>query len=144
MVDPDIVARRLLALSEALRELDRPAAADARALGSDPVLRAAVERWLQVAVEACIDVAYHLASDEGWPPPESGRAAFTTLAAHGRIDHELAQRLGRAAAMRNVLVHDYVSVDLTRLAAAVRDDLGDLRTFASIAATWIGDSDANG
>jgi uncharacterized protein YutE (UPF0331/DUF86 family) len=50
---------------------------------------------------------------------------------------DLAARLGSAAALRNVLVHDYVSVDLERLARVVRDDLGDLRTFAQIAAGWI-------
>src|SRR5262245_9903381 len=69
MVDPDIVARRLLALSDALRELERPAAGDPRALASDAVLRAAVERWLQVAIEACIDIANHIIASEGWPPP---------------------------------------------------------------------------
>ena len=54
MVDPDVVARRLLALNEALRELARPAAGDERALAADTMLRAAVERWLQIAIESCI------------------------------------------------------------------------------------------
>ena len=137
MVEPDVIARRLLSLSEALKELERPAAADARALAGDAVLRAAMERWLQVAVEACMDVAYHVVASEGWTPPESGRAAFASLAAHGKMSLDLAARLGSAAALRNVLVHDYVSVDLERLARVVRDDLGDLRTFAQIAAGWI-------
>lgn len=48
MVDRDIIARRLLSLNEALRELARPDAGDAQALARDTVLRAAVERWLQV------------------------------------------------------------------------------------------------
>jgi uncharacterized protein YutE (UPF0331/DUF86 family) len=137
MVEPDVIARRLLSLSEALKELERPAAADARALAGDAVLRAAVERWLQVTLEACMDVAYHVVASEGWTPPESGRAAFASLAAHGKIPLDLAARLGGAAALRNVLVHDYVSVDLERLARVVRDDLGDLRAFAQVAATWI-------
>jgi uncharacterized protein YutE (UPF0331/DUF86 family) len=137
MIDPDVVARRLLALSEALRELARPAAGDARALAADAVLRAAVERWVQVAVEACIDVADHLIASEGWTPPATARAAFATLAAHGRLPLDLADRLGNAAALRNVLVHDYVSVDLARLAAVVRDDVADLRAFAALAARWM-------
>jgi uncharacterized protein YutE (UPF0331/DUF86 family) len=49
----------------------------------------------------------------------------------------LAARLANAAALRNVLVHDYVSVDLERLARVVREDLGDLRAFASVAAAWV-------
>jgi uncharacterized protein YutE (UPF0331/DUF86 family) len=135
MVDRDVIARRLLSLNEALRELARPDAGNAQALARDAVLRAAVERWLQVAVEACIDIAYHVAASEGWTPPESGRAAFASLAAHGKLAPDLAQRLGSAAALRNVLVHDYVAIDLDRLASVVRDDLGDLREFAQAAAS---------
>jgi uncharacterized protein YutE (UPF0331/DUF86 family) len=137
VVDPDVVARRLLAMNEALRELQRPGASDERALAGDAVLRAAVERWLQIAVEACIDVADHVIASEGWTPPESARAAFASLATHGKLPADLAKKLGDAAALRNILVHDYVSVDLRRLAAAVRDDLVDLRAFAAEAASWM-------
>jgi hypothetical protein len=72
------------------------------------MLRAAVERWLQVAIEACIDIATHVLASEGWTPAGSARDAFLVLANHGKIPLELAQRLGSAAGMRNVLVHDYV------------------------------------
>lgn len=137
MTDPDVVARRLLSLNESLRELQRPDAGDAAALARDPVLRAAVERWLQVAIEACLDVAQHVVASEAWTPPESGRAAFASLAAHGRLDVELARKLGDAASLRNVLVHDYVAVDLERLARVVREDLGDLRAFAQVVVAWL-------
>jgi len=137
VVDPDVVARRLLAMNEALRELQRPGASDARVLAGDAVLRAAVERWLQIAVEACIDVADHVIASEGWTPPQSARAAFAALAAHGKLPVDLAERLGGAAALRNILVHDYVSVDLARLTAVVRDDLDDLRAFGAEAARWM-------
>lgn len=137
MVDPDVVARRILALNEALGALARPDAGDPQALAADPVLRAAVERWLHVAIEACLDVAYHVVASEGWAPPEAGRAAFASLATHGRIPLDLARRLGGAAALRNILVHDYVSVDLDRLARVVREDLDDLRIFGALAGEWI-------
>jgi uncharacterized protein YutE (UPF0331/DUF86 family) len=137
VVDPDVVARRLLAMNEALRELQRPEATDARMLATDALLRAAVERWLQVAVEACIDIADHVIASEGWTPPQSARAAFTTLAAHGKLPVDLADKLADAAAVRNILVHDYVSVDLVRLATVVRDDLADLRAFGVEAAKWM-------
>jgi predicted nucleic acid-binding protein len=60
MVNPDALARRLLALSESLGELSRPDAASVERLATDSVLRAAVERWLQTAIEACIDIASHV------------------------------------------------------------------------------------
>jgi uncharacterized protein YutE (UPF0331/DUF86 family) len=137
VIDEDVVARRLLAMNEALRELERPGAADERALVVDPVLRAAVERWLQVAIEACIDVADHVVAAHGWTPVESARAGFARLAAHGKLPADLADKLGDAAALRNILVHDYVSIDLARLARVVREDLADLRAFAAQAAVWM-------
>ena len=137
MIDADVVARKLLSLNDALRELQRPAAADAAQLSADAVLRAAVERWLHVALEACIDVAFHVVAAEGWTPPQSARASFLSLAGHGRISHDLAQRLALAASLRNVLVHGYAIVDLERIAKVVREDLGDLRAFAAAAAQWV-------
>jgi uncharacterized protein YutE (UPF0331/DUF86 family) len=139
VVDPDVVARRLLALNESLKELERPEAAEAAALAANSMLRAAVERWLQVAIEACIDVASHVIASEGWPPPATGREAFLILAQHARIPGELAQRLGLAVGLRNLLVHDYARTELTVLARTVRDDLRNLRDFAKVAAGWIAD-----
>ena len=136
MSDPNVIARRLLALHDALGKLARPECADAERHATDAVLRAAVERWLQVAVEACIDLAHHVVASEGWTPSATARAAFATLAGHGRIPTELAARLGRAAGLRNVLVHDYVDVDLALLARVVGHDLEDLRAFARAASGW--------
>jgi len=137
VVDRDVVARRLLVLSECLAELARPDAADPARLAADAILRAAVERWLQVAIEACVDLASHVIADEGWTPPGTGREAFLVLAGHGRLPLDLAERLGSAVGLRNVLVHDYVAVDLSRLAHVVGEDLGDLREFARRAASWM-------
>lgn len=139
MVDPDVVARRLLILNECLTELARPQAAEPQALVADAMLRAAVERWLQLSIESCIDIASHVIASEGWVPPASGKEAFLILANHGRLPLDLATRLGLAAGMRNVLVHDYVAIDLPQLTRAIRNGLPDLREFAVCASEWIKD-----
>ena len=135
-LDRNALSRRVLALNEALQDLANPDAGSAAKLTSDRMLRAAVERWLQVAVESCIDIAFAVIAAREWTPPETARAAFSTLAGHGLLPAELAQRLSSAAGLRNILVHEYIAVDLERLARIVREDLPDLRAFASAAATW--------
>lgn len=131
MIHKSAVTRRILAMNEALDELRaHPEASREERLATDAMLRAAVERWLQVAVETCIDLAHHVIAESGWTPPTSARGAFQTLAAHGIIEPELATRLGRAAGLRNVLVHEYAEVDLAIVAGVVRDDLADLKAFA--------------
>ncbi len=42
-----------------------------------------------------------------------------------------------AVGMRNVLVHGCFAVDLSRLAAAIREESGDMQTFAYDAAGWL-------
>jgi uncharacterized protein YutE (UPF0331/DUF86 family) len=132
VVDPEATTRRLLTLNEALQHLAAHGSVDADRLRADPTLRAAIERWLQVAIEACIDLAYHVIAGRGWTPPDTSRGSFETLAAHGLISPDLAARLGMAAGMRNILVHEYAEVDLNVIATVVREGLNDLRTFGAM------------
>jgi len=52
MVGRDVIARRVLALNRALDHLKAEPAGDAERLRKDPLLRAAVERWVQLSIEA--------------------------------------------------------------------------------------------
>jgi uncharacterized protein YutE (UPF0331/DUF86 family) len=99
---------------------------DTRRLTADPVLEAAVERWVQIAVEACIDIAYHTVAERGWTPPDAAGGAFTTFAAHGMISAELAERMGRAAGLRNG--HEYARL---HAAALVRQARAQLRSHTA-------------
>ena len=44
--------------------------------------------------------------------------------------------LALAAGLRNLLVHDYVVVDVAQLAETVATDLRELREFADLSAAW--------
>jgi uncharacterized protein YutE (UPF0331/DUF86 family) len=133
LIDPDVIARKLLALNESSQHLRaREPGLSSERLVADPMLQAAIERWLQIAIEACIDIAYHVIADHGWTPPESARGAFEQLASHGLISADLARALGRAAGMRNILVHDYVRVDRQVLVATLSTSLPDLSAFGAV------------
>jgi uncharacterized protein YutE (UPF0331/DUF86 family)/predicted nucleotidyltransferase len=132
MVDADVLSRRLLSLNDARHQLtSRRPIITPEALSQDAALQAAVERWLQIAIEACIDSAYHVIADRGLTPPDSARGAFETLASEHIVTAALALKLGRAAGLRNILVHDYTRVDRTLLATIVHNDLSDLETFGA-------------
>ena len=98
MIDADIVARRPRFLTEALGELGRPEAGNERALATDRVLRAAVERWLQIAIEACIDIAEHVVATQGWTPSaECTRDRIASSGGHGQLPAEsIAEARGRS------------------------------------------------
>lgn len=103
---------------------------------SELAVRAQVERHLQLAVQAVIDVAVHIVAEDVAGVPEDYGSAFMLLADEGLIDRSLAQRLRKAAGLRNVLVHGYVDVDPGIVWRSL-DDLDDLREFAAFAGRFV-------
>ena len=99
--------------------------------------RRADEMWLRgvkyafvTAIEACIDVAQHVCSSEGWGPPRDNGDAMLVLGRHGVLEPDLAERMRAAVGFRNVLVHQYGDVD-DDIVQDRLGDLGDLDAFAS-------------
>jgi uncharacterized protein YutE (UPF0331/DUF86 family) len=92
---------------------------------------AAMERMLEVSIQAATDVASHLIAIHAWPTPESAGQAFAELARQGVIDNTLALRLRQAVGLRNVLAHDYLDIDPQRLFAGLAADMSDLRAFVA-------------
>ncbi len=88
-----------------------------------------VLRNLQVAIQACLDCASHIISEQGWELPGSNAGTFGVLARHGLLDSELALRLAQALRLRNMLVHAYDSLSLERIYETYQEDLADLEDF---------------
>ncbi len=129
MVDAEVLRSRL-------RELDRRVTAlrGAREAGldrflADEQLRAAVERHLQLALQAAIDGAAHVLAEDFPEAPDTYRAVFELLARHGVIPSDLAERLARAAGLRNLLVHGYLELEPRRTWEA----LGGLEDLVALA-----------
>jgi uncharacterized protein YutE (UPF0331/DUF86 family) len=90
-----------------------------------------------VALQEAIDIAYHIVADEGWGIPDSHRAAFDTLTAHGVLAPALATELSAAASMRNRIAHGYASVDHQRLWQELPNGLRALDAFGAAIAAWL-------
>ena len=143
MVDPEILDRRLARLEQTVGDLRALASTDESRFLADRGLQAQAERWIQVAVESCLDLAHHVIADRGWPTPSSYREAFDVLAHRGVLDPELASKLGGWAGLRNIVVHMYLDVDHARVLSILRNDLDELEAFAqAIAETTAPDVEA--
>lgn len=90
---------------------------------------------LFLALQECSDLALHLVADLALGVPGEPRAAFDLLARHGLISTSLARKLSAAAGLRNRIAHEYGGLDLRKVYAAARDDLGDLDTYADAVAS---------
>jgi uncharacterized protein YutE (UPF0331/DUF86 family) len=135
MVDRAVMERRLRALRGFLEGMRRRfAGTTVEAFVADEDAQLIAERLLQLACEACIDMANHVISDRGGEQPESYRQAFAELVRMGLVPEELGAGLQRMTAMRNILVHCYLAVDPAQVHAAVTRRLVDLERFAACVA----------
>jgi uncharacterized protein YutE (UPF0331/DUF86 family)/predicted nucleotidyltransferase len=108
-----------------LRRLARP-----EDLGRDVREERFVKHTLQLAIQAALDVASHIVSDERLGEPQTNRELFALLERRGYLTPALAATLGNMAGFRNILVHGYDDVDLSVVKDVVTHHLGDLIAFA--------------
>ena len=127
MTDPDLVAKKLAVIETSVRELRTLARPEA--VARDVKEQRFVEHTLQVAIQAALDVASHVVSDERLGEPQTNRDLFALLAQRGLLPFELTDRLGRMAGFRNVLVHGYQDVDLAVVLDILANRLDDLLAF---------------
>lgn len=124
MTDKDLVAKKLALIETMvadLRSLARP-----EAIRTDVREERFVEHTLQIAVQAALDVASHVVSDDRLGEPETNNELFDLLVKAGKLPAPLASTLRDMAGFRNVVVHGYEDVDLAVVEDVLRNHLGDL------------------
>jgi uncharacterized protein YutE (UPF0331/DUF86 family) len=129
-VDREVTQRKLEALRRCLQRLRERRPATALDLAADEDLQDVLVLNLSRAIQVCVDIAAHLLSDSGQPVPTTMGETFVRLAATGRIDSELANRLRRAMGFRNIAVHNYEAIDWDIVFALVGEPLADFEQFA--------------
>jgi uncharacterized protein YutE (UPF0331/DUF86 family) len=129
MTEPHLVAKKLALMETYLRQLRTEVRQDL-VLTDLRELRFA-EHTLQIAIQAALDIASHVVSDERLGEPATNRALFDLLAQHGWIDAPLAARLRQMVGFRNILVHGYAEVDPAIVKDVLEHHLDDLDLFAT-------------
>jgi len=89
-----------------------------------------VEHTLQLAIQACLDAASHVVSDDRLGEPKTNQELFRLLEQAGRISKDLSEKLRAAAGFRNILVHGYADVDVNVTRDVLEHHLDDLLAFA--------------
>lgn len=84
---------------------------------------------LLVAIEACIDIAYHLISKNKMRLPKDYADSFRVLSERKIIDDDLTRRLILMARFRNRLVHIYWEVDDEFIYEILKNNLSDIEEF---------------
>lgn len=88
-----------------------------------------VKYSVQTAIEALIDLTYHISAKKFSHAPTSARDALNKLAEEGVIPRERLATYSAMIGFRNRLVHGYQQVSDERLLDIVAAGLGDFREF---------------
>jgi len=127
MTDPQLVAKKLALIETSVREL--ASLARPEEISRDLRERRFVEHTLQIAIQAALDAASHVVSDDRLGEPSTYRELFDLLEKAGYLPADLARELEKMAGFRNVLVHGYDDVDLDIVRDIVENRLADLSRF---------------
>lgn len=130
MVNPAILERILNDIRSELKELRSATDISWEVYRADKRARRFVERTLHVLIEACLDAAQHIISDDGFREPTSYRDAFAVLAENNVIPAESLERFENMAAFRNLLVHYYERIDDAIVFDVFQRHLADFEAFA--------------
>lgn len=100
-------------------------------------LKRAVERSLQISVEACLDIGRRIIAVKGFRYPEDNKDVFQVLSAEGIIPSEVLSALIDMARFRNLIVHDYARIDDARVYSILKKHLTDFDAFARAVVGYI-------
>jgi len=96
---------------------------------------------LQTCLEAVTDIAAHLVNALCLGVPEDRPEAFTMLSQSNILSETLAERLGDAVGMRNVIVHGYLHIALNLVYRAIQSELRDIEDFCEAVKRYIDESE---
>ena len=87
------------------------------------------ERNLQVAIEACLDIAKIIISTNDLSEPKDNKGVFTVLAEAGILSKKTLNFLVPMAGTRNVLVHGYDKAEDSIVFSVIKQHLDDFAAY---------------
>jgi uncharacterized protein YutE (UPF0331/DUF86 family) len=138
VVNSNIVYKLISSIESYLTELETFCAGiTLQDFSKDIKLQRFTERTLQIAIEAMLDIAHHIISDEKYREPDSYADAFTVLHENGILDESFLKTVKQMAQFRNKLVHSYESIDQEILFTIVIHKRQDIEDFITQIKNWI-------
>ena len=127
MTDPDLIEKKLAFIETLVRELRE--LAQLELIDQDVREERFVAHTLQLAIQAALDVASHIVSDNRLGEPNTNRELFDLIGKNGWLPRQLADTMCAIVGFRNILVHGYQAVDLKIMRDVVENRLDDLLLF---------------
>jgi len=112
LVDRSLIGRKLSEMEIYYDQIKEYAGISLNAYKSEWKTQRIIERTFQVLIELCIDIANHIISDEGLRMSTGYADTFRVLMENGIIGKELCKSMEKMAKFRNIIVHQYDTIQL--------------------------------
>ena len=129
VLDRNRIAKDIADIAMARREIERLIAVDRATFFSDSRNVFSVRYLIIQTVEAMTDICQHMLARTRGIPCDGYIDCIVKAGEHGIISVALTERLRRLAALRNILVHRYWSIDDARVYIETKANVSDLTTF---------------
>ena len=129
-IDKELVQRHLKQLQEAISILHSLGESKREEFTTDYRIYGLAERYLQLAIEACLHICGILVSSFGLRRPEGYHELLSIVASQKIIPQALAYRLEVLTNLRDSLIHDPSTLNRDVLYDHVQQRIDDLKLFA--------------
>jgi len=130
MVDKALVLRKLASLDDYRKQVSEYSTISVDQYRSDWKIQRIVERTLQMMIELCADIASHVISDSALRTPETYADTFRVLAENNVLTADQFAVMEKMAKFRNIVVHQYESVDAEIVVLVLQRHLSDFQLFS--------------
>jgi len=129
VVDRDLLLRKLADLDVYVAQVGEFGAITAEEYRRDWKTQRVVERTLQMAIEACADVASHIIADRNLRMPSTYAEVYEVLAEAGILAAAQREAMVRMSGFLNLIVHEYARIEPAMVGRMLRERLGDFGAF---------------
>ena len=137
MVRVEVIRKRIQKLDEYLAILREMQKHSLDEFLSNPEHYGSAERFLQLSIEASIDIGNHIVADLNLGQAEWHSDIPDLLHEKGYISRELCENWIRMMGFRNILVHDYLDIDHKIVYEALQNRLQDIEALKQAFATFL-------
>ncbi len=128
-VDEQVVMSRLERMRQHVKFLKKITQVPLEEFLADARNHLSAQHATQLAIECAIDIGSHIVSALDLGPVETYAKIFETLALNKIITRPLSEKMCRMTAFRNILVHEYLAVDLKLVFENIEKGTGDFTAF---------------
>jgi len=138
MVRTEIIQKRINKANEYMNYLEKIRKENTREeFKSEPMVFGSSERFLHLVIESLLDIGNHIISDQNLGEVEVYKDIPEMLYQNDYISKEQKDVFTKITGFRNILVHDYLEVDLEIVYDILNKNLEDLKSILKAYAEFL-------